>query len=50
MAQILFDIRRIIDAARGRVARSINHEMTILNDHLLMSQDKDTILAIARGE
>lgn len=50
MEQILFDIRRIIEESRGRVARSINHEMTILNDHLLMSQDKDTILAIARGE
>jgi DUF1016 N-terminal domain len=29
MEQILFDIRRIIEEARGRVARSINHERTV---------------------
>jgi predicted nuclease of restriction endonuclease-like (RecB) superfamily len=29
MEQILFDIRRIIEEARGRIARSINHERTV---------------------
>jgi predicted nuclease of restriction endonuclease-like (RecB) superfamily len=29
MEQILFDIRRIIEETRGRVARSINHERTV---------------------
>jgi hypothetical protein len=29
MEQILFDIRHIIEEARGRVARSINHERTM---------------------
>jgi predicted nuclease of restriction endonuclease-like (RecB) superfamily len=44
MEQILSDIRHIIEEARNRIARSVNHE------YLLMSQGKETVLAIAKGE